>query len=214
MALTPEQLEIWNTFKLYYDPKLIKRVEFSDDNKLNLTGDVQFLIGSSGLNVKFGEVKGTFNASGMGLTSLSGAPSKVTEVFSVSRNSSLESLQGGPIDVGEDYTAYSCGLTNLIGAPKKVGGAFMVFKNPLTSLEGVPHYIGGTMSLNYEPDLPLLKTLVANRVEFTTGKTRVSWDRIMQCQDILNKYAGKGKRVIFDAQKDLEDAGFEENARW
>ena len=70
------------------------------------------------------------------------------------------------------------------------------------------------MSLNYEPDLPLLKTLVANRVEFTTGKTRVSWDRIMQCQDILNKYAGKGKRVIFDAQKDLEDAGFEENARW
>jgi hypothetical protein len=31
---------------------------------------------------------------------------------------------------------------------------------------------------------------------------------------ILNKYAGQGKRAMFDCQKELEDAGFEENARW
>jgi hypothetical protein len=30
----------------------------------------------------------------------------------------------------------------------------------------------------------------------------------------LNKYAGQGKRAMFDAQKELEDAGFEKNARW
>jgi hypothetical protein len=214
MALTTEQKEIWNTFKLYYDSSHIRQISFDDENKLNLTGDVQFLMGSSGLNVKFGEVKGMFNVSSMGLKSLEGAPTSVTEVFSVARNSNLESLKGGPIEVGEDYTAYSCKLTNLIGAPKKVGGAFMVFKNPLTSLEGCPDHIAGTMSLDYEPDLPLLRTLVALHVDFTPGQAKVSWDKVIQCHDILNKYAGQGKRAMFDCQKDLEDAGFEENARW
>jgi hypothetical protein len=31
---------------------------------------------------------------------------------------------------------------------------------------------------------------------------------------IIKKYAGKGKRAMFDCQKELEDAGFEGNARW
>jgi hypothetical protein len=31
---------------------------------------------------------------------------------------------------------------------------------------------------------------------------------------ILQKYMGQGKRAMFDCQKELEDAGFEGNARW
>jgi hypothetical protein len=30
----------------------------------------------------------------------------------------------------------------------------------------------------------------------------------------MNKYAGQGKAAMFDCQKDLEDSGFEGNARW
>jgi hypothetical protein len=33
-------------------------------------------------------------------------------------------------------------------------------------------------------------------------------------EEILNRYAGQGKRALFDCQKDLEDAGFEGNAKW
>jgi hypothetical protein len=38
--------------------------------------------------------------------------------------------------------------------------------------------------------------------------------KFQQLHKILNSYAGKGKRALFDCQKELEDAGFEENARW
>jgi hypothetical protein len=33
-------------------------------------------------------------------------------------------------------------------------------------------------------------------------------------EGIFYKYAGQGKRALFDCQKELEDAGFEGNARW
>jgi hypothetical protein len=33
-------------------------------------------------------------------------------------------------------------------------------------------------------------------------------------EKILNRYAGNGIRYLFECQKDLEDAGFEGNARW
>jgi hypothetical protein len=39
-------------------------------------------------------------------------------------------------------------------------------------------------------------------------------EKMKDVELILNKYTGQGKRALFDCQKDLEDAGFEENARW
>jgi hypothetical protein len=30
----------------------------------------------------------------------------------------------------------------------------------------------------------------------------------------MKPFLGQGKRAMFDCQKDLEDAGFEGNARW
>jgi hypothetical protein len=54
--------------------------------------------------------------------------------------------------------------------------------------------------------------LVAKEVGFSnTGDT---FEKAYQVAKILNKYAGKGKKGLFDCQKDLEDAGFEGNARW
>jgi hypothetical protein len=50
--------------------------------------------------------------------------------------------------------------------------------------------------------------LLAQKVEFfPTLKDKT-------VENILNKYAGKGRREMFWCQKELEDAGFEENARW
>jgi hypothetical protein len=30
----------------------------------------------------------------------------------------------------------------------------------------------------------------------------------------MKKYEGQGKKALFDCQKELEDAGYEGNARW
>ena len=215
MALTFEQQEIWNKFKIYYDVQYVKKIEFDDQNRLLITGDVIAAMGSAGLNVRFGKVNGSFTANGMGFRSLKGSPEEVTGTFSVARNRNLETLEGGPLKVIGDFTAYNCNLQNLIGAPTEVGGDFHVFKNPLDSLKGMPKQISGSITLNYEPSLGMLRTLVAQKgVSFNTGVAPVSWDKVIKCQDIINKYAGQGKIAIFDCQKDLEDAGFPENARW
>jgi hypothetical protein len=214
MPPTPEQQEIWNKFKIYYDAQHVKRVEFDDENKLLITGDVMAAMGSAGLNVRFGKLNGNFIANGMGFRSLRGSPEEVTGSFSVSRNRNLTSLEGAPLKVGEDFAAYGCKLTNLIGAPREIGISFMVFNNPLESLDGMPDHIGGTISLNYEPDLGLLRVLVAKTVDFSPGQSQVSWDKVIECQEILNKYAGQGRRGSFAAKKELIEAGFEGNARW
>jgi hypothetical protein len=39
-------------------------------------------------------------------------------------------------------------------------------------------------------------------------------DNAAQVEKILNKYHGQGKRALFECQKELEDEGFEGNARW
>jgi hypothetical protein len=54
--------------------------------------------------------------------------------------------------------------------------------------------------------------LVSQEVGFSnTGDT---FEKAYQVAKILNKYAGNGIRYLFDCQKDLEDEGFEGNARW
>ncbi len=214
MAPTPEQQEIWNKFKLYYDAQRVKRVEFDNENRLSIIGDVVAAMGSAGLNVRFGKVDGDFLGSGMGFRSLKGSPEEVTGTFSVARNRNLETLEGAPLKVGGDFTAYGCNLVNLIGAPREVEGAFMVFNNPLESLDGMPDHIGGKAVVPYDPNMPLLKLLVAQEVEFGTGKLGASWDKVKECEDILNKYAGQGKAGAFDCRRELRAAGFEGNARW
>lgn len=73
-----------------------------------------------GFTVDFGEVKGDFDCSGLGLTSLKGAPALVDGNFNCSRNE----------------------LTSLEDAPIKVGGNFYADNNPLTSSKGRP-VVGG-----------------------------------------------------------------------
>ena len=171
-------------------------------------------MGSAGLNVRFGKITGSFLANGMGFKSLRGSPEEVTGSFSVAGNRNLTSLEGAPLTVGEDFTAYGCKLVNLIGAPREVGGAFMVFKNPLESLDGMPDHIGGKAVVPYNPNMPLLKLLVAQEGEFGTGQTTVSWNKVIECEAILNKYAGRGREGAFDCRRELRAAGFEGNARW
>ena len=87
-----------------------------------------------------------------------------------------------------------------------MGRAYYANNNPLTDLDGLASHIGSTVSFDYTKDLPLLRTLVAQKIWPNPDQ--------VELEKILVKYAGQGKRGIFDCQKELEDEGFEGNAKW
>jgi hypothetical protein len=162
------------------------------------------------------------------LTTLQGAPTSVGGGFWC-HNNQLTTLEGGPTSVGRHYDCSNNQLTTLEGAPTTVGGSFECNINQLTTLEGAPISVGRnfmcdnnqlttlkgmptvprTLHLSYSPTLPLLRCLLAKEIRLypENGKHKTA-------EEILNRYAGQGKRALFDCQKDLEDAGFAENARW
>ena len=94
-----------------------------------------------GFTIDFGEVKGGFYCSELGLTSLEGAPQTVGGDFDCHRNQ-LTSLKGAPKEVGGSFDCFKNQLTSLEGAPQKVGGSFYCASNQLTSLEGAPQKVG------------------------------------------------------------------------
>ena len=81
------------------------------------------------------------------LTSLEGAPKKVSGYFYCADKKRLTSLVGGPEEVGEYYSCNDCDLASLEGAPKKVSATFSCNRNKrLTSLIGGPEEVGGHYS--------------------------------------------------------------------
>jgi hypothetical protein len=67
------------------------------------------------------------------LTSLEGAPEKVSGDFSCSKNL-LATLEGAPQEVGGDFSCANNQITSLEGAPQKVGGDFFCYDNPVTNI--------------------------------------------------------------------------------
>jgi hypothetical protein len=92
--------------------------------------------------IKFGVVTGYFYCSNMGLESLEGAPIKVLEDFDCSGNK-LTSLTGAPKEVGGDFYCSVNKLNDLKGAPSVVGGDFLCIRSGIKSLAGAPKETGG-----------------------------------------------------------------------
>ena len=113
-----------------YDGDLNKRIlkNFVSDNY-------------DGFIVNFGKITGSFDCSGLGLTSFKGAPIEVDGSFYCNSNH-LTSLKGAPREVGRDFICSNNQLISLEGAPQIVGGNFSCFYNYLTSLEGAPQKVG------------------------------------------------------------------------
>ena len=110
---------------------------------------------------------GNINISGMGLTSLDGAPkliangsfdcsynhietleyspSVVNGSFNCSGNK-LSSLISSPLKVTENYSCFDNLLTSLSGSPIEIGGGFFCGKNNLTSFENAPKKVGGNFN--------------------------------------------------------------------
>lgn len=89
---------------------------------------------------QFGTVRGDFDCSHAGITSLVGAPHTVGGFFDCSNNRLL-SLFGAPKNVSRDFLCSDNQLTTLQGAPQSVDGLFDCSSNQLTNLSGAPVFI-------------------------------------------------------------------------
>ncbi len=193
--------------------------EYDGDPKVTQSGKIvapddvvlksQFYTAHSELPVAFESVGGTLMLANNKLTTLKGCPQHVGYSFECEQNE-LTSLEFGPKTVGANYNCSRNELKDLTHAPAHVPGVFNCALNPLESLEGFPEFIGKAVYISYSPDLPLLRTLVAQSIIF--------WPTVatqgVAAREILNKYAGQGRRGAFDCRRELRAAGFEGNARW
>jgi len=105
-------------------------------------------------------IEGALGLSNNNLRSLKNCPKTVSGVFGCTNNRGLQSLIGGPEQVGA-IDVHNCNLTSLEGFPKIVksgnflGGLVDVSGNKLTSLVGLPKEVGKLTIYNN----PGLKTL-------------------------------------------------------
>ena len=121
-------------------------------------------------------------------------------------------LAGCPPVIQGNFVALGNRLKNVKGGPKEVTGRFWLGmqENKLESLDGFPNRVGDYAKLPYHDKLPLLRTLACQDGVILSSSS-VNTNPI---EEIIDKYKGQGKRAIFECQKELEDAGFEGNARW
>jgi len=200
--------EVWDRLHTWFDVADPQTVEIHSDFSVTVHGDLDsysLTPPNQQLPLVFREITGTCVFVNMGLETLAGSPAKCGS-FSCAGNQ-LTSLVGGPTSVLENYMCGYNQLTDLKGAPEIVPGSFVCWQNSLTSLDGCPRSIGGKITVDYSPDMPLLRTLVANKIELEPAP-----DPILEI--ILNKYAGQGRAGAIDCKRELVAAGFEGNARW
>jgi hypothetical protein len=87
------------------------------------------------------DVQGSFYCYSQGLEDFLGIRfGKVSGNFSC-RSNQLRTLEGSPVEVGEDFSCSENQLRTLEGSPRVVGENFYCGRNPLISLEGAPEVI-------------------------------------------------------------------------
>jgi hypothetical protein len=124
-------------------------------------------------------------------------------------NCGLVSWHNSPRIVQGHLWASGNPLTDLKGAPEQVHGYLGIAATEIRSLEHVPTHVT-TLALDYQDQMPLLRALTCNHVEFPNVRTPAP----EAVKSILNKYAGKGKSHMLLCANELKKAGFEGNAAW
>lgn len=210
--------------------------EVDDNGTVNVLGNVEYNTSINKLRVQFGTVIGNFTRSqttpqNPRLNTLAGFPRKVEGGVSVARSqirdlthapnqvagsfyayhcSNLTTLHGAPRWVGGNMLAYKCALTSLAGAPLVVKGIFDVSQNPLENYDHMPEGCS-SVSVSYNKQAPILRLLVYPEVHFKFDYVREPHHIV---NEIMHKYAGKGRAGAIKAAGELIKAGYKENARW
>lgn len=167
------------------------------------------LLPNNRLPIQFGDVTGTFEFNSYtNLVTLDGSPDWVGGTFDCALTG-VGSLAHAPQKVDGDVDVRFCNLKNFVGGPQKVGANYWGRRNDVTSLEGLPDHIPGELDFELTPGLPILRSLVAEKVEALKGMHKQ--DAVNQ---ILNQYVGQGKAGALKAALELIKAGYKEHAKW
>jgi len=143
--------------------------------------------------LRFGSVTGNFCISYSDITSLEGFPQFVANKFDVSNNRFLESLEGGPQEVGGDYHCVYCELTSLRGIARIIGGSIYANSNKLESLEEIEHLLGNSITFFQNrgiSDIILTKCL-------DLMKEGLSWEDSLRTVNERVKTDRKDNKTIF-----------------
>jgi hypothetical protein len=110
--------------------------------------------------------------------------------FLVSGNE-LESMHGFPRVVKKDLIACRNHLNTLVGGPVEVGGYYLVDQNPIRSFEGVAKVIGGILSMRYvHHDFDLASMEHAGVCgDFITDRQDIfdAWTKVIAQRSILSE---------------------------
>lgn len=159
------------------------------------------------------KIDGTISFDNNHITSLNGIQHIVFDTFSCTNNP-LISLEGSPEIIKKDFGIYKCKVNSLIGGPIQVGGNYDCRENPLTSLEGLSKTINGNLYLTYDRELPLLRIMLVNGLQkVKLWPEHPPRDYIIQVETIINNYLGKGRKGAIQCAAELTKAGFKGNAR-
>ena len=139
---------------------------------------------------------------------------KVTGNFIIGENK-IETLEGCPYVVGENFDCGFNRLDSLIGGPTQVMGDYLALGNSLSSLDGLAKEIHGAIHLEYNENLPMLKLFfVKNLTGIMINTSDNSYkNKAMQLEAILTNYIGKGPGGALACAAELIKARFNRNAR-
>jgi hypothetical protein len=209
MVKDPKQVKklLKELFLVYGKVKVLPTGVVNVDGSVELESGVK--LPDNRLPIKFGHVTGSFAFNSYSnLATLVGSPDWVGQTFDCALTH-VGSLQGGPQRVDGEMDVRYCELKNFVGGPQQVGRNYWGRRNQITSLEGLPDHIPGELDFELTPGLPILRSVAAEKVDAMQGVMAIN-----AVNDIMNKYAGKGKAGALKAAAELIKAGFKEHAKW
>ena len=169
-------------------------------------GDVKMIKAAVKLPVVFGLVSGTFEALGIGLTTLEGFPVSCHNLYLTGNK--LVNLDHCPDYLNFMFVAHNK-LKNFEGSLRSAH-LIDARHNPFESLDGFEKITVNEIRITWNDRLPLLKLLVAKKIVVMDKLN----EPLQNINEILNRYAGQGRQGSLACAAELARAGYKGNARW
>jgi hypothetical protein len=195
--------------KWRYNP-VTDRIDIEGDFFCEWTGLKDFR------GIKFGRISGNFSCSGLGLTSLIGAPEEIGKSFNCSKNN-LTSLEGAPKEVGYSFNCSKNFLESLEGGPEYVAGDYDCSSNKLVTLKGSPKDLDGGFHQKFICSNNLLKNLEGFGYPEFNGHFQCTRNLITSLEgapiniEPFNSYSGKdyGTKISYYGNKGISGKALE-----
>jgi hypothetical protein len=154
-----ESFELSAEQRSFLDGHIRSKWTLNSEGKVDVEGGVYMsnlhMLRNGRIPVSFGTVAGNFECNNAGLTSFEGAQ-EVVGLHVWAADNKMQSLIGGPREVGGDFRCSGNPLQSLKGAPLKIGGDFGCLRTKIQDLVGAPRSVGGSFYCRMNPALASL----------------------------------------------------------